>query len=226
MLVSDFYAAYDSLPCEQQKCLIHLIRDFNHDILANPFDEELKALAGDFGRLLRAIVATIDRHGLSRRHLGKHKADVDRFFETIAGRTYRSEVAEGYQQRLQKYRDKLFTFLDHDGVPWNNNNAEHAIKRFAYYREVADGLLTEERPDEITWRLLSIQQTCEYKGVSFLKFLLSQERDIDRFCDGGRRGREGPSLRSLSGGIHPASSSPQGAEVHLTEGPASIVSDQ
>ena len=29
VLVSDFYAAYDSLACEQQKCLIHLIRDFN-----------------------------------------------------------------------------------------------------------------------------------------------------------------------------------------------------
>ena len=32
VLVSDFYAAYDSLECPQQKCLIHLIRDFNHDV--------------------------------------------------------------------------------------------------------------------------------------------------------------------------------------------------
>jgi hypothetical protein len=28
VLVSDFYTAYDSLACPQQKCLIHLIRDF------------------------------------------------------------------------------------------------------------------------------------------------------------------------------------------------------
>ena len=33
-----------------------------------------------------------------------------------------------------KCRDKLFTFIKYDGVPWNNNNAENAIKRFAYYR--------------------------------------------------------------------------------------------
>src|SRR5262249_47409231 len=32
VLVSDFYAAYDSLPCPQQKCLIHLVRDFNDDL--------------------------------------------------------------------------------------------------------------------------------------------------------------------------------------------------
>jgi Transposase IS66 family len=188
VLVSDFYTAYDSLPCAQQKCLIHLIRDLNHDILANPFDEELKALAADFGRLLRAAVTTIDRHGLSRRHLGKHKADAERFFETILARTYCSDAAQAYQQRFEKYRVKLFTFLDHDGVPWNNNNAEHAIKGFAYYREIADGLLTESGLKSYL-TLLSIQQTCVYKGVSFLKFLVSQEREIDGFCDGGRRGR-------------------------------------
>jgi hypothetical protein len=29
VLVTDFYAAYDSLECPQQKCLIHLMRDMN-----------------------------------------------------------------------------------------------------------------------------------------------------------------------------------------------------
>src|SRR5208337_5325576 len=29
VLVSDFYSAYDSVNCPQQKCLIHLIRDLN-----------------------------------------------------------------------------------------------------------------------------------------------------------------------------------------------------
>lgn len=42
VLVSDFYAAYDSIECSQQKCLIHLMRDFNQDLRANPWDEELK----------------------------------------------------------------------------------------------------------------------------------------------------------------------------------------
>ena len=42
VLVSDFYAAYDSIQCPQQKCLIHLIRDLNDDVLKHPYDEELK----------------------------------------------------------------------------------------------------------------------------------------------------------------------------------------
>jgi hypothetical protein len=47
VLVSDFYSGYDSLDCPQQKCLLHLIRDLNHDLIDNPFDEEFKALAAE-----------------------------------------------------------------------------------------------------------------------------------------------------------------------------------
>jgi predicted RecB family nuclease len=188
VLVSDFYAAYDSLPCEQQKCLIHLIRDINTDVKANPWDEELKALASAFGTLLRAIVSTIDQYGLKARRLGKHKRDVDRFFQGCNGHDLRSEVAEGLRKRLLKYQDKLFTFLGHDGVPWNNNNAEHALKHFAYYRELADGQMSEEGLNEYLV-LLSVYQTCKYKGVSFLKFLLSQETEIDVFCEKGGKKR-------------------------------------
>src|SRR3954451_24558720 len=37
-------------------------------------------------------------------------------------RNWQTDVAVGYRKRLDKYRDRLFTFLDYDGVPWNNNN--------------------------------------------------------------------------------------------------------
>ena len=43
---------------------------------------------------------------------------------------------------------QLRMFNDHDGVPWNNNNAEHAVKQFAYYREVADGAFSEHGLNE------------------------------------------------------------------------------
>ena len=73
VLVSDFYAAYDSVPCAQQKCLIHLMRDINEDLHKNPFDDDLKEIARRFGALLREIVETIDSYGLKARNLGKHR---------------------------------------------------------------------------------------------------------------------------------------------------------
>ena len=80
VLVSDFYAAYDSIACPQQKCLIHLMRDINQDLLSHPFDEELRSITQPFGTLLQAIVSTVDKHGLRNRFLKAHEAERGEFF--------------------------------------------------------------------------------------------------------------------------------------------------
>jgi hypothetical protein len=190
VLVSDFYPGYESLPCEQQACLVHLIRDMNADLLSCPFDEEFKSIATEFGKLLRSIVGTIDKYGLKKRHLHKHKAEVARFFHDLADRAYCSELAEDYRKRLRKNEGRLFTFMDHDNIPWNNNAAEHAIKAFARFRELYDGQMSEEGlSDHLV--LLSVQQTCKFRGVNFLQFLLSGEEDIAA-AGLRRRARNGP----------------------------------
>ena len=73
VLVSDFYAAYDSVTCHQQKCHLHLMRDINDDLLHHPFDEELKELARRYTLTLKPMVETIDKHGLKTKFLSKHK---------------------------------------------------------------------------------------------------------------------------------------------------------
>lgn len=162
--------------------MVHLMRDFNDGLLADPLDQELKALGQNFGHLLQAIIATVDRFGLKARHLRKHKQAVGQFLASIEHVASDSEVVRKLKKRITKYRGKLFTFLDYDGIPWNNNNAEHAVKHFAKYRRLANGRLSEHGlKDYLT--LLSILETCKYKAVSFLGFLVSKERDIDSFAE-------------------------------------------
>ncbi|MEI9478873.1 MAG: IS66 family transposase, partial [Deltaproteobacteria bacterium] len=192
VLVSDFYAAYDSIDCPQQKCLIHLMRDLNDEILINPFDEELKQIVASFAGLLKPMVETVDRYGLKKHFLNKHHAQVERFYRDLARTDYQSETALKCKQRFEKNRDKLFIFLSYDGVPWNNNNAEHAIKAFARLRDVIAGTSTAKGVDEYL-TLLSVCQTCKYQGLDFLAFLRSGERDIDVFADSiGRKLRGSP----------------------------------
>ena len=95
VLVSDFYAGYDSVDCAQQKCLIHLLRDINQDVLNEPFNVELEELAHGFAGLLRPMVATVDRFGLKAYHLRRHKLAVSRFYRTLSGRDYKTDVAAG-----------------------------------------------------------------------------------------------------------------------------------
>ena len=180
VLVSDFYSGYDTLDCHQQKCLTHLIRDLNEDFLKDQLNNELKDIVVEFGRLLRKIIETVDRYGLKKRNLNKHNKNVEKFYKEIVSQDYKTEIAAYYQKRFLKNKEKLFTFLNYDGIPWNNNNAEHAIKPFARFRRDADGVLTEKSINEYLI-LLSIQQTCHYRGISFLEFLKSKEKSIDEY---------------------------------------------
>jgi hypothetical protein len=180
VLVSDFYSAYDGLDCLQQRCLIHLMRDMNRMILDNPFDQELQSITAPFGALLRSIVVTIDEHGLRRRHLEPHCKAAEKFLHDADARIYESDASKALQERLLKNRDRLFTFLHHDDVSWNNNLAENAIKRISDFREDVGRSMKEAGFSE-QLVLLSLYQTCRVRGISFLKFLLSRKRDISTF---------------------------------------------
>ena len=192
VLVSDFYAAYEAIPCPQQKCLIHLIRDLNEDVLKHPYDEELKRLGLAFAVLLKAMVETVDRFGLKSRFLRRHLSAVDRFYRQIADVPLQSEIAIKLKERLEKNRDKLFTFLMFDGVPWNNNNAEHAVKPFAALRQIIEGI-TSEKGIRDYLVLLSICETCKYMGLDFLDFVRSGEKDLHTF----RESRPATKARNL-----------------------------
>jgi hypothetical protein len=188
VLVSDFYAAYDAIDCPQQKCLIHFIRDLNDELLKHPYDEGLKRLVGDFARLVKPMVETVDRRGLKKRFLRKHRISVDQFYKRLADGFGASEAASKLVDRLQKNRNKMFTFLDFDDVPWNNNNAEHAVKAFASLRRVIEGPTTEKGLHDFLV-LLSLCETCKYKNVEFLDFLRSDSKDIDNFAISQRKRR-------------------------------------
>jgi hypothetical protein len=177
VLVSDFYAAYDSVPCAQQKCLIHLMRDINEDLHKSPFDDELKMIARRFGVLLREIVETIDTHGLKARHLSKHRRSAEAFIEQVVAMKCATEAGLALKKRIEKNRNKMFTFLNYDGVPWNNNNAEHAVRAFTRLRNVINTSTPHGTHEFAT--LLSIQQTLRYRGMGLLEFMRSGRMEID-----------------------------------------------
>ena len=177
VLVSDFYGAYEAMECQQQKCLIHLMRDINELVLKYPFNSELTYITNRFGTLLRNIVESIDRWGLKANHLRKHKPDVNKFFSEVEALKCSSEAAAGLRKRLLKNRARLFTFVEFDGVPWNNNNAEHAVRAFTRLRNMMATSTVKGTKEYAV--LLSIQQTLKYRDLDFLGFLRSGSKTIE-----------------------------------------------
>jgi hypothetical protein len=193
VLVSDFYTAYDSLHCAQQRCLVHLMRDFNEEMQKHPFDSELKLIGAKFSAVLRGAVATIDEYGFNRRHLAKHKKTASSFSHWASHCEFDSPSAERLRSRIVKYQDQLFTFLDRDGVSWNNTNAEHFIKPFAWYRRTANGIFTARSIKDYLV-ILSIAGTSKGRGEDFLEFLLKDNEHSFSFRSGRRASSEEASI--------------------------------
>ncbi|MBV7335141.1 IS66 family transposase [Chloroflexi bacterium TSY] len=180
ILISDFYTGYDSVKCEQQKCWVHLIRDLNDDLWDTPFDAEFELFVLQVKGLIIPIMQAVQKYGLKKRNLNKFNKQVRQFYKTaVIHRHYRSELTQKYQNRFIKYQESLFTFLEHDGVSWHNNAAERALRHLAVQRKISgsfgEGLIHEYL------LLLGLMQTCRFQNKSFLKFLLSQQKDIDKF---------------------------------------------
>jgi Transposase IS66 family len=89
----------------------------------------------------------------------------------VAAMQCTTEASSSLQKRINKNRDRLFTFLDCDNVPWNNNNAEHAVRAFTRLRNV----MVTSTPKGTTEYcvLLSVQQTLRCRSIGFLHFLRS-----------------------------------------------------
>ena len=170
VIVTDSFPGYDSLPVRRQKCLIHFMRDMNDDLFKNPFDMEYGEMVREFGQLLRKVVETVDKKGLQTKFLQKHLNDVGGYFRKHVDVPHKSELAVKYAKRMARHWEEMWTFLECDGVPWNNNNAEYAIKAFAMFRHRVNGQVSESGLKEYL-QLLTMAQTCRYRGISFLDFL-------------------------------------------------------
>jgi Transposase IS66 family len=184
-VVTDFYGGYDSLPCTQQKCLVHLIRDLNDDLWKNPFDDELERFVAAVRDLLVPILDDVKRFGLKTRHLRKHRIRIDRFYrDMVTGQVSVRDTTARYRKRFERYKESLFSFVENDGVPWHNNIAERALRHLAVQRKIS-GAFSEKGAREYL-RLLAIAQTCRFQRKSFLGFLLSKSTNVDEYRDRSR----------------------------------------
>jgi len=186
--VTDFYGGYDALPCTQQKCLVHLIRDLNDDLWKSPFDDELEGFVAAVRDLLVPLLEDVQRFGLKARHLRKHRIKVEHFYrDIITGQTSVREATARYRKRFERYKQSLFSFIENDGVPWHNNAAERALRHLAVQRKISGAFSEKGAGDYL--RLLAIAQTCRFQRKSFLGFLLSKSKNVDEYRD---RRREHP----------------------------------
>jgi hypothetical protein len=174
VLVSDFWAAYNSVVCAlRQTCLVHLLRELEHT-------EKYKSPGHDwplFAKKLRRLVRDAIR-------LGRRKAEcpcqefasrrerlADRLTALVA-HPWKDSQARRLVKRLRRHQNDLFTFLDQPDVPLDNNEAERAIRPAVIIRKNSYGNRSERGADTQAI-LMSIMFTLKKRGLNPVDTILT-----------------------------------------------------
>jgi len=176
ILVSDFWAAYNAVACAgRQACLPHLFRELEK---VNQKDESptWAAFARKLRRLLRDAVRLSKREDLSDKEFSSRRARLDIRLESLLAGDWDNPNALRLIKRLRRYRDALFTFVDHADVPSDNNHAEREIRPAVIMRK--NSLCNRSKGGaEVQAILMSIYRTLKLRGHDPLETIVSTLRE-------------------------------------------------
>ena len=144
-MISDFWAAYNAVACAlRQTCLVHLLRDLKHVEKYKSkaddwpeFAKKLRRLIGDAIRLWRKRGELPEEQYASRRNR------LDERLSKLIETPWKNKEAKRLVKRLRRHRNDIFTFLDHEGVPFENNHAEREIRPAVIIRKNSFGNRSE-----------------------------------------------------------------------------------
>ena len=164
-LVSDFWGAYNAVVCAfRQKCLAHLFRELEHtEKYKSPgedwpeFAKKLRRLLGDAIRLWRR------REELSDETYASRRDRIHRRLAELIDTPWEDANAKRLIKRFRRHQDELFTFLDQEGVPFDNNHAERTIRPAVIIRKNSYGNRSEQGAD-CQAVLMSVFRTLKQRG--------------------------------------------------------------
>ena len=164
-LITDFWASYNAVDCgSRQMCLVHLLRELSAT-------RDYKNPGGDWpefestlGTLLRdSIEVWKEREAFAAADLAVKRSEFQSRLTAIISRSWTDSHSQRLMKRLQKYEHGLFTFLDKDGVPFDNNHAERSIRPAVILRKNSYGNRSEQGSD-CQAVLMSIFRTLRQRG--------------------------------------------------------------
>jgi transposase len=164
-LVSDFWGPYNAVVCAfRQKCLAHLFRELEHtEKYKSPgadwpeFAKKLRRLLGDAIRLWRR------REELSAQTYASRRDRIHGRLAELIDTPWEDKNAKRLIKRFRRHQDELFTFLDQEGVPFDNNHAERTIRPAVIIRKNSQGNRSQQGAD-CQAVLMSVFRTLKQRG--------------------------------------------------------------
>jgi transposase len=166
---SDFWSGYNSLPCEKQKCWVHLKRELRRVRQRNKSKE-----FASFKRCLDRLYRWARTH---RRYGKRAQALAEERLHAIAYDAYADKDCRRLVKRLKRHEKEMFTFVGRRGVKPHNNDAERSIRSAVVVRKNSFGSRSDNGAESFA-RLETFFQTAQLRGENFHDFVgnLVEER--------------------------------------------------
>lgn len=147
--ITDFLPNYKNLPGDHQVCWVHLLRrirklrhsesleDGIKEFIAN-IDDQLKQIFADLKTVLATTFDLVQRQAT----LPDFYLRIEDVFTSIRKYSRAPKDLADIANLLEKYKQELFTCVDHPGVPPDNNKAERSLRHLVLKRKNSYGTLT------------------------------------------------------------------------------------
>jgi transposase len=144
VLVHDCWSTYFGVPAKShQICTSHLLRELKYFSKLYP-DQQWSA---GFSDLLRQAI-DLKKNMFAADYLKpqRRRTELENQLEALLGQAIdkKHEKLCTFRKRMVRYRNYLFTFLFHSGVPPDNNASERAVRTFKVKQKVSGLFRSDE----------------------------------------------------------------------------------
>lgn len=170
-----------------QWCWAHLKRDFQA-LIDSPCTVK-KRLGHDLMRETKKLFALWQRvrdGTLSRRAFRRRMQPIRQKIDSYLLRGYFDARTAGFCKELYDHRDRLWTFVDVDGVEPTNNAAEQALRHAVIWRKLSFGTQSADG-SRFVERMLTVIETCRRQKRNVFTWLTEA-------VSAHYQGQPGPSL--------------------------------
>src|SRR5208337_1513521 len=175
-LVTDFWSAYNSVVCTlRQGCVPHLLRELE-ETNKQDSSESWKEFSTKLKRLLKDAIRLCKRADLSQGSWSSRRQRISERFDELLNTPPENANVHRLLKRLKRYRDALFTFLDHSEVPFDNNQAEREIRSAVLMRKNSF-CNRSKRGADTQAILMSIYRTLQRRGYDPLETIVNALKD-------------------------------------------------
>jgi transposase len=167
ILITDFYAGYNKIICEKQKCWTHLLRELHVLKEKRPDDVEVEYFASRLKKFFERACDLRERF-MKSEDIDSHTKRLETDTIQFLSKTFQEKKLQTLVKRMTKYYCELYTFIKKNVEP-TNNNAEREIRPAVLMRKTSYCNRSDAGRDNQAI-LMSIIATSKKKNRNFLNY--------------------------------------------------------